>query len=944
MADVKTKPAVTLVDVLFERSADGLCLVAPDGTVVRANSEWLRSTGFSEEQVVGEKIVGLFPETRDMAAAMHARARAGHRVEVPRHAQVVNGRETWWEGDIEPVRMQGGTGLLITAREIPRANVPAVEPGWHEAVIAGIARIFDEARTIESEEALGRACLAISEALRELEQQSRRQAAEIQAMLDAVPAAVFITRDREARTIEANRFCAEVLRVVTGTNVSKSASEGARRPGFRTMRNGAEIPPHELPVQIAAARGEEVRDYEFDLVFEDGDVRHMMGNATPLRDATGAPAGAVGAFLDITARRRALDALRTSEEQFRLLTEAMPQIVCAIRPDGTVEYVNTAWIRFSGLDQAATERTGWIGVLHPDDVGAALDCRRRVLRERTPQDVELRYRAADGKYRWFLSRLAPVVAGDRVLRLVGAAMDIDGRKRAEEALQASEHRSRSVLENMSEGVMLFDAEGNLTYQNPASLRIHGFAPDDRGGIAHDALPMTWNAWDATGRPITFEEWPVSRVFRKERFQDQVLHVERVETGHTFDGSYNGSPILDEQGRLVMGFITIRDITEQVRARSELDRAVSALRAANEHLRDADHRKDEFLGMLSHELRNPLAPIRNSSYILRRAPPASDQARHAQEVIERQVEHVTRLVDDLLDVTRIARGKIELRRARVDLREVVWRAADDFRLAMDERGVTFRVVLPDTKLWADADATRITQIVGNLLHNASKFTRKGDEVSLALEADERHAAIRVRDTGAGMDPELLPRIFDAFVQGERTLARTDGGLGLGLALVKGITELHGGSVRAVSEGKGKGSEFMVVLPLATAEEPSRGPDGPRDRRSAGRRVLVVDDNRDAAESLAEIVRMLGHSADVAFDGASAIEKVRSDTPDVVLCDLGLPGMSGYEVATALRALEEVQLIAVSGYAQPEDVKRALDAGFDAHIAKPCDPAMIERLLS
>jgi signal transduction histidine kinase/CheY-like chemotaxis protein len=387
--------------------------------------------------------------------------------------------------------------------------------------------------------------------------------------------------------------------------------------------------------------------------------------------------------------------------------------------------------------------------------------------------------------------------------------------------------------------------------------------------------------------------------------------------------------------------------EQVRREVEREReeARRELHRANAKLVEADRRKDEFLGMLSHELRNPLAPIRNSTYILRHAAPGSEQARRAQAVIERQTEHLTRLVDDLLDVTRIARGKIELRRSRVDLRELLCRATDDFRLMMDGRDVAFRAALPDAKVWVDADATRITQIVGNLLHNAAKFTRRGDEVMLSLETEGGEATIRVRDTGAGIDPALLPRLFAPFVQGERTLARTEGGLGLGLALVKGIAELHGGTVGVESAGKGKGAEFVVRLPAVEVAAAQQAADARRTHReSSRRRVLVVDDDTDAAESLAEIVGMLGHEVEIAYDGPSAIEKARANRPDVVLCDIELPGMSGHEVANALReGGNGAQLFAVSGYAQPEDVKKAIEAGFDGHLAKPLNIVDVERLL-
>jgi PAS domain S-box-containing protein len=642
MPVAKAVPPQWLTSLLFDRAGAGLCLVSPDGVVVKANAEWLRSTGFRDEQVVGASIVDLFPETRALAVELHARARAGQRVVVPRHAQVVDGRETWWEGSVEPVPMEGGTGLLITANEVSAA-------------------------------------VAAEQALRAAEERSRLRAADLQAVLDAVPAVVWIARDPRAEVIEGNRIGDDVLRRPRGSNLSLSAAAGVRPTNFRVMRDGVELSADELPIQAVARTGSEIRDCELDLVFDDGSVRHLLGNVAPLLDPAGGGRGSVGAFIDVT-----------------------------------------------------------------------------------------------------------------------------DRKQAEEAL----------------------------------------------------------------------------------------------------------------------------------------------RRANAQLHEADRRKDEYLAVLSHELRNPLAPIRNSAYVLRHAAPGSDQARRAQAVIERQADHLTRLVDDLLDVTRVARGRIELRRSRIDLREVVGRAADDFRVAMDERGLTFRAVLTDGSVWVQADATRVTQIVGNLLHNACKFTRRGDEVVLVLDADATHATIRVRDTGAGIAPELLPRLFEPFVQGDRTLARAQGGLGLGLALVKGVAELHGGSVEARSGGKGQGAEFVVRLPLgeAAAGEPAAArPLAARGK--ARRRVLVVDDNRDAAHSLADIVTMLGHGAEVAYDGPTAVEKTRALEPEIVLCDVGLPGMSGYEVARSLRAAgTSARLFAVSGYAQPEDVRRAIEAGFDGHLAKPVDPEQVERLLS
>jgi CheY-like chemotaxis protein/nitrogen-specific signal transduction histidine kinase len=366
--------------------------------------------------------------------------------------------------------------------------------------------------------------------------------------------------------------------------------------------------------------------------------------------------------------------------------------------------------------------------------------------------------------------------------------------------------------------------------------------------------------------------------------------------------------------------------------------------ASAALAESDRRKSEFLAVVSHELRNPLAPIRNAVYILEHADPEAEPAARARAVIKRQTEQLTRLVDDLLDVTRIERGKIELRRSRVDLREIVLHAADDFRFLLENRGVRFHIDLPDAAIWANADSARVTQLVSNLLHNAAKFTRQGDEVGLTMKAAGDVAEVSVRDTGAGIDALLLPKLFEPFSQGDRSLARTEGGLGLGLALVRGIAELHGGTVRVFSEGVGKGAEFLIRIPVMASTTTKREPYPDAIASPPGRRILVVEDNADSAETLAEILWMLGNEVDVALDGPSAIEKARAMKPDVVMCDIGLPRMNGYEVARALRAMNPgALLVAVSGYTLPDDVRRAIEAGFDGHLRKPVDPVAIERLL-
>jgi signal transduction histidine kinase/ActR/RegA family two-component response regulator len=392
--------------------------------------------------------------------------------------------------------------------------------------------------------------------------------------------------------------------------------------------------------------------------------------------------------------------------------------------------------------------------------------------------------------------------------------------------------------------------------------------------------------------------------------------------------------------------SVFDISAMVNATRMAEAARSVAKV--EALQEASRNKDHFLGMLSHELRNPLAPIRNSVHILDRVDPGSEQARRAREVLQRQVAHLARLVDDLLDVTRIERGKFEIHRADLDLSELVRRTVEDHRGLLQQRGIALDVATPEP-VHVAGDVVRIAQVIGNLLHNAAKFTDGGGRVTVSLSRIEDVAEIRVRDTGVGMEAELARRVFEPFTQARQPLARPAGGLGLGLALVKGVVELHGGTVEARSAGPGRGSEFLIRLPASSAPadegEAGRAP-SPLQRRSARRRVLVVEDNADAAESLADLLRTFRHDVQVARDGPGAVRMVRANRPEVVLCDIGLPGMSGYEVAQALRngGGRRMQLIAVTGYARPDDVKSAIEAGFDAHVAKPFDPREIERLLS
>jgi CheY-like chemotaxis protein/nitrogen-specific signal transduction histidine kinase len=374
------------------------------------------------------------------------------------------------------------------------------------------------------------------------------------------------------------------------------------------------------------------------------------------------------------------------------------------------------------------------------------------------------------------------------------------------------------------------------------------------------------------------------------------------------------------------------------------------RKAEEALKEADRRKDEFLAMLAHELRNPLAPIRNAVQALRRLGSPDPQLQWIREVIDRQAEHLARLVDDLLDVSRITQGKIALRQERLELMAVIARALETSRPNIDARKHHLNVSLPQEPIRLEGDLIRLAQVVSNLLNNAAKFTEEGGQIWLTAESQEGEIVLRVRDNGVGIPADLLPRIFDLFTQADRSLDRSQGGLGIGLSLARSIVEMHGGQVEAASAGLGQGSEFTVRLPLLAEATPQSGRESATRTGSAATprryRILVVDDNVDSAESMAFLLKFSGHEVQIAHDGPSAIETALLFLPQVLLLDIGLPGMSGYEVARRLRERPEMRnaaLLALTGYGQEEDRRRSKEAGFDHHLVKPVDPKLLETLI-
>ncbi len=367
----------------------------------------------------------------------------------------------------------------------------------------------------------------------------------------------------------------------------------------------------------------------------------------------------------------------------------------------------------------------------------------------------------------------------------------------------------------------------------------------------------------------------------------------------------------------------------------------------EQVQEADRRKDEFLGMLAHELRNPLGPIYNCLQLQRMLRPDDTRQGQVRETIERQIKHMGRLVDDLLDATRLAHGKILLRKERCDLTQVVRQTVEDYRNVLEASSMVARVEVPSEPVWIDGDPTRLVQVVGNLLHNAHKFSQSGGTITVRLDRDgDSMARISVRDAGIGIEPNMLLHVFDVFRQAEQGLDRSRGGLGLGLALVKGLVALHGGSVEARSDGLNTGAEFRIRLPVVGAvAAPETQVERPV-RRETARKILVIDDNRDAAESLGMLLQHDGHAVEIAFGAEEGLRLARDHRPEVILCDIGLPVMDGYQVIRQIRAdkqLARAYVMALTGYGREEDQRRSREAGFDLHLTKPIDRATLTAAL-
>ncbi len=883
---------------VVESSDDAIIGRELDGTITSWNAAAERLYGYPAEDMIGRNVEMLVPpERRHELPATERALREGRRTRQLETMRLTReGRRVPVSLTVSPI--MDAQGVVVSA--------------------SVIVRDMSEQRRARTE-------------VERLNRDLKRRVDELQTLLDVAPVGIAVAHDPQGRVITMNPAGAALRGIRSDINASLSGSDAERLP-FRALCEGKPLAGEDLPMQRAMRDGISIKGMELEIARADGHTRTLYEYASPLFDETGRVRGGLGVFVDITERKQAEEALRESRE--RLLAAMLASETGTFRWDirsNEIE-LDENLKRLLGLrpqDAAVRPLGEFIALVHPDDRLAVRDASECSARDGLDFDLHYRVVWPDGSVHWLADKGKLVRDADGTpLYMTGACVDVTERQEVEEALRTSEERFRTALRDSP--IIVFNQDAELRYtwmHNPAALHV-----------ANDFLGRSDRELFGNGPEVRALEALKLRVIRQGTGERHEIRLKLGGRERWYD--INLEPRRDLSGRIVGLTGAAFEISERMQMEAKLRRQAQMLR-------EADRRKDEFLAMLAHELRNPLAPIRNAVQLFRiLRGPLDPKLRWATDVIDRQVGHMTRLVDDLLDVARITRGRIELRRERVDLADIIVRAVETVMPHVNEQMQQLEVDLPPTPVWVNGDGPRLAQVVANLLHNASKYTEEQGCIGVSLALAGERAHITVTDTGVGIPLDMLAHVFDLFAQGERSLDRAQGGLGLGLTLVRSLVEMHGGEVAAHSAGPGKGSTFSVSLPLASQDEgPAAPPEPARPPRQVARRVLVVDDNEDVANSFTLLLEALGHEVSTAYDGAQALEATSRERPVIVFLDIGLPGMDGFEVARRLRAQhgESLTLVALTGYRPDDDGERARAAGFNHYMLKPCDPTAVEQLL-
>jgi PAS domain S-box-containing protein len=724
----------------------------------------------------------------------------------------------------------------------------------------------------------------------------------------------------------------EVAQTLTGWG--KADAIGKQLESVFQIVNETTRKPVENPAMRALAQGKIVGLANHTILLaRNGSECAIDDSAAPIRSDKGEIVGCVLVFRDVTEARKAESALRESESFTRSVFEGSPDCVKVIDATGRLVQMNANGQCLMEIDNfSAVAGQYWID-LWPKESREVLQEALTSARERGLGHFEGHCPTAKGTLKWWDVVVAPIRGADgNVVRFVSVSRDMTERRQMEEALAENEERFRMLADNILQFAWMADAQGNLFWYNQRWYDYTGTTLDEMYGsgwmhVHHpDHLDRVAAHWQ--------QSWQAGEVW-----EDTFPLRDR-------QGNYRwflsrATPILDQSGKIARWFGTNTDITEH---RELTDK----LRNLAAELSEGDRRKNEFLAMLAHELRNPLAPIRNAVQLVQLSKGDANYAKLASEVIDRQVSHLVRLVDDLLDVSRISTGKFELRLDQVEISSIIQQAVETSRPGIEAAKHQLTMNLPSQPIYVQADAVRLAQVVSNLLNNSCKYSEPAGSILLTVEQQGRDVVVSVKDTGIGIATEMLPKVFDLFIQVDRSLDRAQGGLGIGLSLVQRIVEMHQGTVKVFSEGIGCGSEFVVRMPVfSDASQEISQQAAAKSSQLVARKILVVDDNRDSATSLSMLLKIVGHNTQTAYDGAAAIEVAEAFRPDVVLLDIGLPKLNGYEVARSIREQlwgARVLLIALTGWGQDKDREDSNSAGFNGHLVKPVDSAELLSLIA
>lgn len=911
-------PATLDLQALFEAVPDLYVVVQPrdhDYPIVAASAAFLRTTMTRTEDLLGRSLFEIFQDgsnnaretegVRTLRAALDRvrESRASEQVVVLRSAlrfpgSTSNGtKDRHWRTLLSPVIAADGTVQFV------------------------ICRTEDVTLQVRSE----------------------RIVDDLRSRMDSILVAAEIAT--WSWDIEHNRVTAD-YNLARLFDVSPEDAAGGPIEKYAKAVHPDDWPRLEEAIDKAVREGATCKE-EYRVMQAGGSLRWVVARGWVETDPGDGTKRLSGVMVDITDRKLAEEALRESEERLRMAVESANLGTWDFDPvTGELIWSDQTRAMFGLPPGVKMDYAVFLQGVHPDDRERTDNAVQASLRLENDGRYEIDYRTIglqDGIERWVTARgRAFLNERGQVRRFIGTVLDITERKRAEEAAarrsaQLQELAAISTRLNAAHdvpsvlGIITEEARKLIgAHQAATTVMLDRHKPEPVTIVSHsDKGILAGSGRDVPppdGLPASDEGISVPLVGRNTRN----FGVIRLSGNFTDQLSEDDLALLIQLAQIAAGAIENARLYEE--------------------LREKDQRKDEFLAMLAHELRNPLAAIRNA-VTLSEGVTNAQEISWSMEVIQRQLRQLTRLIDDLFDVSRITRGKIQLRKERLDAAAFLRSAVDAVQPLIEERQHELTVSFRPGTLYLEADPTRLEQIVVNLLTNAAKYTEAGGQIALSAKKDGNEIVICVRDNGMGISPERLPQMFELFVQGDRSLARTEGGLGIGLTLVRSLAEMHGGSIRAYSEGLGKGSEFVVRLPASTVIGPARpipsaktlsSRIAPRKRPA---RVLVVDDNMDSANTLARLLSRQGHEVRTVYDGPAAIEAAREHRPEFVLLDIGLPGMDGYQVAARLRQENEDSiLIALSGYGQESDRERSRAAGFHHHLVKPVEHGRLAELLA